>query len=40
MSLDSGSNGSHTWAVVVLRVVLRRGAKREAGERPELPPQL
>ena len=24
MSLDSGSNSGHTWAVVVLRVVLRR----------------
>jgi hypothetical protein len=39
-SLDSGQAPGDTWAVEVLRVAAWRGAKREAGVKPELPPQL
>ena len=39
-SLDSGQAPGDTWAVEVLRVAAWLGAKREAGVKPELPPQL
>jgi hypothetical protein len=38
--LTVGTRRGDTWAVEVPRVELCRGAKREAGVKPELPPQL
>jgi len=38
--LTAGTDNGDTCPVVVLRIVLRCGAKREAGATPELPPQL
>jgi hypothetical protein len=39
-SSGNGQAPGDTWAVEVPRVAAWRGAKREAGVKPELPPQL